>query len=363
MDGFIYHRVGARPASVNCRSLRNSMTDDPPQALETASREATNWLILLQDDPDDPDLQKAFSAWLNASPLHSKAWQASGQVDIMIRDTPPVFKEVWGHQKTLAKSATDATVGRPMRSVRNQNRPHRGWGSLVGLAVAACLLLAFLPTISRELQSDYVTGTAETRIVTLQDGSTVTMAPETSLAIDFTTKERRIDLLSGSAYFSVEKNSDRPFRVFSGDLVTTVTGTQFAVRLNDYGHTVAVSEGSVRIDYHSATQTVSETLIAGQSASIDRLGAVALRVISPSQVAAWREDRLVVQDEPLGAVLDQLQDYLPGAVILANPGLADRPITGYYSLTDPENAVRAVALAHNLTLWRVTPWFLILSEK
>ncbi|HAE02505.1 MAG TPA: hypothetical protein DCG04_13875 [Rhodospirillaceae bacterium] len=220
----------------------------------------------------------------------------------------------------------------------------------------------FLPTISTVLQSDYMTGTAETRTITLQDGSTVTMAPGTSLAIDFTPNERRIDLLSGSAYFDVETNPHRPFRVLSGDLVTTVTGTQFAVRVNDHANTVAVREGSVRIDYHSATRMVSETLIAGQSASIDRLGAVALRTISPSQVAAWRENRLVVQDEPLGAVLDQLQDYLPGAVILANPSMADRPITGYYSLSDPENAVRAVALAHNLTLWRVTPWILILSE-
>ncbi len=338
------------------------MTDDPTQALETASREATNWLILLQDDPDDPDLQKEFAAWVNASPLHFQAWQATGQVDGLIRDSIPEFQNVWGRQGTLAKPAITATAGMSARPAGRESHVRRGWGALAGVAVVACPLLMFLPPISTVLQSDYTTGTAETRTITLQDGSTVTMAPGTSLAIDFTPNERRIDLLSGSAYFDVETNPHRPFRVLSGDLVTTVTGTQFAVRVNDHANTVAVREGSVRIDYHSATRMVSETLIAGQSASIDRLGAVALRTISPSQVAAWRENRLVVQDEPLGAVLDQLQDYLPGAVILANPSMADRPITGYYSLSDPENAVRAVALAHNLTLWRVTPWILILSE-
>ncbi|HAE02506.1 MAG TPA: hypothetical protein DCG04_13880, partial [Rhodospirillaceae bacterium] len=109
------------------------MTDDPTQALETASREATNWLILLQDDPDDPDLQKEFAAWVNASPLHFQAWQATGQVDGLIRDSIPEFQNVWGRQGTLAKPAITATAGMSARPAGRESHVRRGWGALAGM--------------------------------------------------------------------------------------------------------------------------------------------------------------------------------------------------------------------------------------
>lgn len=41
------------------------------------SREATDWLIYLQDDPDDAALQARFAAWLAQSPDHARAWDAT----------------------------------------------------------------------------------------------------------------------------------------------------------------------------------------------------------------------------------------------------------------------------------------------
>ena len=55
------------------------MTVTTQQIEKAASREATDWLVLLQDDPDDVPLQDAFREWLERSPVNAAAWQAMTQ--------------------------------------------------------------------------------------------------------------------------------------------------------------------------------------------------------------------------------------------------------------------------------------------
>ncbi len=42
--------------------------DTADQARQLASREATEWLILLQEEPDDATLRRRFDVWRAASP-------------------------------------------------------------------------------------------------------------------------------------------------------------------------------------------------------------------------------------------------------------------------------------------------------
>ena len=69
----------------------------------------------------------------------------------------------------------------------------------------------------------------KTKIV-LPDGSMAWLnsASRIEYSSDFT-EERNIHL-SGEAYFEVVKNPDKPFKVYSGDVVTTALGTSFNVQ-------------------------------------------------------------------------------------------------------------------------------------
>lgn len=49
-----------------------TVIDDPVR--QQASREATQWLILLQEEPDDPEVRAGFEAWLDAAPVNREAW-------------------------------------------------------------------------------------------------------------------------------------------------------------------------------------------------------------------------------------------------------------------------------------------------
>jgi transmembrane sensor len=339
----------------------------PPQA----SREATDWLILLQEEPDDQDILRAFAAWCDADPAHMQAWNATRlAADVMAAGVPehanrwqPFVQEMraGGDGSPVSSSSRKDNVVRPAFGRRKM------WlGG--GLAIAASLFAAVVGPgiVSRAVtgwQADYVTDTAEMRTITLADASTVTMAPESAIRVRFEAGERHIALLGGEAFFDVTPDPKRPFRVSSEDVDVTVLGTGFDVRRNDAGTLVAVEHGLVRVGFDAINPPVHEMLEAGQSASVTWQGAVARGSLPAGQIASWRQNQLIAQDQPLGTVIDGLRRYYPGRIIITDDTLATRTVTGVYNLADPLAALRGIARAQNAVVRQVTPWILLVSAS
>ncbi|GGG29357.1 FecR domain-containing protein [Hymenobacter glacieicola] len=92
--------------------------------------------------------------------------------------------------------------------------------------------------------------TRQVQELQLPDGSRVTLHPGSQLqyATSLAGPKREV-YLEGEAFFKVSKNPERPFLVFTKQVVTTVLGTSF--RVTDYAHglkaSVAVSEGKVSV--------------------------------------------------------------------------------------------------------------------
>ncbi len=90
---------------------------------------------------------------------------------------------------------------------------------------------------------------------TLPDGSTVELSAGASLEYPkrFTDEERNV-YLKGEAFFMVKRDESRPFKVYTGDLITTVLGTAFSVSYQqETGKTdVALVEGRVQVEAPSA---------------------------------------------------------------------------------------------------------------
>lgn len=327
-----------------------------------ASQEATDWLILLQDDPDDADLRRRFDLWLAATPLHGAAWTATRQTSDMLGGMAPAHAESWrpfvaalrtGRAKQ-AVSWNGAVPGRPIG-----RRHATGWWA--GLGVAACLAFALLPSALLRLRADYVTGTAEMRPLALDDGTTVVLAPDSAIAIAYDDQERRIDLLAGEAFFVVAHDQDRPFRVWTGQVRTTDIGTAFVVRRDEDGAQIAVQQGSVRVDDDTASPPVSQNLREGQSGRVSWTGEIILGDEPATQVAAWRQGQLIAQDQPMRDVVDRLRPYFRGTIILAPSAPAARSVTGVYTLTHPVEALRGIARAQGATVSQITPWVLVVS--
>ena len=82
---------------------------------------------------------------------------------------------------------------------------------------------------------------------------------------------------------------------------------------------------------------------------------------APGDIAAWRDGRLIVNDETVAAVIDRLRPHYRGVILLADGDLAGRSVTGVYSLADPLAALRTIGQTHRAKVRRITPWMVVIS--
>ena len=138
--------------------------------------------------------------------------------------------------------------------------------------------------------------------------------------------ERRISLLAGSAVFDVAPMSEaetRPFVVQSAGGRTRALGTQFVVGREGRDRAwVGVLQHSVEVSLQAppAQGAAQQTLEEGQSARYSAAqGVQKLPGFDLSAATSWRRGVLVFDRQPLGHVIEQLNRYRPGQIILANP--------------------------------------------
>jgi len=332
------------------------MAVTPEAARKQAFREAADWLILLQEDPTDGELRRQFDAWHAASGLNAEAWHATQRTADVASAMTPAHADEWG-PALLHRRATANRVERPMHERRRARRPIAVSAAL--LAIAACIAMLTMPSLLLRWQADQMTEVAEQRVLDLQDGSRVTLAPSSAIAVAFTPGERRVRLLAGQAFFEVRPDAVRPFRVEARTVEASVLGTSFDMRLDAHGVTVAVQEGVVQIGMQG--RSFVERLKAGDLLRVASEGAIERTSEPPSLVAAWRSGQLLSHDRPLREAVDMLRRYYGGTIMVTDGALANRTVTGVYNLADPEEALRGIVQTHGGRVRHLTPWLLVVS--
>ena len=143
------------------------MEGTPESARRAATLEAAEWSVLLQDDPDDADLRRRFEAWHRQSAINAGAWAEMQSTASLAAGALPAYAHEWQSVVTA-------------KSVR------RRWLlPAASVALAAVIAWAAVPAVLLQLQADHLTGTAELRTIRLQDGSEVTLAPDSAVTVSF----------------------------------------------------------------------------------------------------------------------------------------------------------------------------------
>lgn len=335
--------------------MRSGMTTD--DQTERLLEEAMDWLLRLQAAPDDPTVQAAAADWAAADPAHGLAWAQAQKTWSLIGAAPPVHAAHWG--KSPASPANAAP------NPGKRTKAGRFGVGLAAAALAACLLLLVGATDPLlRLRADYATATAELRTVALPDGSLAHLAPRSALAVEETPTRRGVRLLAGEAFFEVLPNPNRPFVVEAANIAVTVLGTAFDVRLDDDGAAVGVKSGVVSVRRGGIGGVVDERLSAGQRLTAPRNGGAAVRgAVNPDEVAVWRDGYLFLDNATLAQAVAELERYLPGWIVVDDERLRQRRVTGVYDLSQPENALQALAQPHNGRVRRIGPYLRILSAS
>ncbi len=294
------------------------------------------WLAL--DDRHRDAYREAEAVWLAAASLESlKAVEplASGQVSLNEQSLDG--DGFW--QRLLARLPFAAGAD-------NENRVQSWWQA--GIALASLGVVALLISQLQPGEKEawvYSTAVAETRSVSLPDGSVLSLSPMTQLNVVFSDKLRQVVLVNGEAFFDVAPNPRRPFEVSSGYTRVRVLGTQFNVNSNAYGVTVSVEEGLVQvkgvgIPGRSDSQkklTAGQRVLVSQERGIGRL-----QRIDPDSAGAWRRDVRSYQSMPLNQVLADLARYQAAELVVVDEALGQLPVTAVFPTDNSEQMLMAL---------------------
>ena len=327
--------------------------------------EAASWLLRLREAAGDPRVQDDFSAWLSRSDGHRAAWHRVRESWHLLGEGKPVYEHVW-RPRSLQTPSTGAGKGSRIQPGHHSRAARRRWqwaATTSAAGLAACLLVVAVPSLLLRLEADYLTTTAQSRLVTLEDGTTVYLAADSAIKTDFSASRRQVRLLAGEAFFDVTRNPARPFVVDASGVKVEVTGTAFDVRLASSVTQVELARGAVGVSSNAAPRTSPAVLAPGQMLVVDRKsGAMTKSDIAPEDIGAWREGRLFVNDATIGAVVEQIQRYHAAWIAVPDVTLAQQTVTGLYDLRDPDRALRALVQPYGGKVHEVSRFARIVSR-
>lgn len=325
--------------------MNASSTEDDSRAVS----EATEFLVLLLDDPENTSLHAKIQRWRKADAAHDAAWRSMVDIWHLTGDIGPVLLPL-----------ERASISQPRNPVFRRRRILAFAG-----AVCACgLVFLFRNDIRLSVLSDYRTGTAENRMVQLPDGSTATLGARSAIALHYTSRQRQVSVLAGEVFFNVRHDSTHPFVVLAGKMTARDIGTCFDVNKSDDRIDVAVKEGRIGLNYGIQGATTERQMLAGDLVSINvRSGTVTQSHVNPSEVGSWKEKRLTVSDATVHSVVETLRRYYPGFIVTYGKGLDTIHVAGSYDLTDIPGALRAVAAPAHVSVREIGSRFLLISAK
>jgi transmembrane sensor len=178
-----------------------------------------------------------------------------------------------------------------------------------------------------------------------------------TVRVDLTPAERRIDLERGEAFFVVAKDPNRPFVVEAGSKRVIAVGTQFSARRDNNELRVIVTEGAVRLESVGGPLRVSgdgaqassgtampefARLPAGTIArATDGDVLVQTKSIPEAEEAlSWRAGYLTFHETTLAEAVEEFNRYNTHKITIKGPRVAAIRISGTFRPTHYEAFLR-----------------------
>ncbi|KQO49618.1 FecR family protein [Sphingomonas sp. Leaf257] len=304
-------------------------TDDADEA-------AVQWFVRLQDCEEE-QLWEAHLAWLQADPAHAAAYARVESLWVAADDLP--------HAAAPAAQSEGAAV-LSLAEARAKRDRSRRW-ALPFLSMAAAVAVLAGPQITRMIAppgETYRTGGEETKVVTLADGSRLTLNRNSAVTVRLEDDRRTATLATGEVLFDVHHEPARPFTVTAAGRDVRVLGTEFDVLDDGSSFAVAVRRGLVSVSPAVEGGAVTKlpagrALSRGPGARVDTV-----ERIDPYQALAWERGQLVFTDKPIEAVARTLSRYM-GAPIAVDPALRGMKVSAVFLVADRSQLRRQIEAA------------------
>ncbi|MCE7043856.1 FecR domain-containing protein [Dyadobacter sp. CY312] len=205
------------------------------------------------------------------------------------------------------------------------------------------------------LYKTYQTGYGQTTDIFLEDGSKVALNANSSLKIPrfgFSSEAREV-YLSGEGEFTVSHTVDhKRFIVKTSEkFQVEVLGTQFSVFARPRGTKVALSSGSVRLDYDENDTRKEVMMEPGDLAVLGKKGEVKLEKNQDTKTfALWKEQRYVFDGTSMHDIASMVEENFGIRVNIADEETRLRTITGNFKTKNAEELLKTISEALDLKM-------------
>jgi len=206
------------------------------------------------------------------------------------------------------------------------------------------------------------TGRGEKLKIVLEDGSIVSIAPESNIKYpNKFYRDHRDVYLTGEAYFVVTKNPHKPFTVHSGTWKTSVFGTKFNISAYPEQTYLAVSllEGKVRV----TNNKYDYNLVPGQQLFLDKKNnRIYLSNFDQTIITGWLTNKLVFKNEPLSQAAEKINLLYGVKIVFENERTSNCKIWGTFNNEPLQSILDALKLSSNIQ-YRIEGNIIYLSMK
>jgi transmembrane sensor len=290
--------------------------------LRSLEREAVEWLLRLTSGDATVGEMRQFESWRRRSEIHAEAYRGALGIWRSLG--------VAGHE---VASATDRAIaaGRVPPPAFASRRMFLTGGLTTAAAAAGVAVirppLGLWPSLS-DVLADYHTVAGERRTVAVTEQVSAELNTRTAVDRRSVARGEAIELIKGEVAISSTCSADQPFIVLAGGGRTRSARAKFNVRNEAPLVRVICLEGAVQIEQASSSMLLS----AGQQAFYSERGISAAGAVDPSVVTAWQRGLLIFRDEELSQVVEEVNRYWSGRIVVLDTELGRRHVTARIEL-------------------------------
>lgn len=183
-----------------------------------------------------------------------------------------------------------------------------------------------------ELNADHRTAVGQRLAIAPTTGVKVEMNSRT--AVSLIDSGRGIRLVSGETFITAKPQKEA-FRIESGKLLASTHEAQLNVQALPTGVRIVCISGQVdcEIGGQPAVLHANEQIIIAPDGNIER------RIIDGLKATAWRRGQLIFEGAPLAEVVEQINIYRSGRIVLANASLGKLPVNAVFHTDRISDAV------------------------
>jgi transmembrane sensor len=332
--------------------------------LEGLEGEACAWVARIDGGAMSDADHQALKEWIVRSPQHKRTFEKAAAAFMELR----------------SPFTARATAQKPAANIK----PVFGWLRPLGAFAAVAATVAVIAVAIQfrygapiAAPVTYYAETGQQKTVTLADGSEIILNTNTRIDVKFSPEERAVDLVYGEALFSVAKDPQRPFQVYTDKGIVRAVGTVFSVRVRRADIEVIVEEGIVEVAPSSARHAPEvgddgnnfvapvTKLTPGSRAKFDETTQtiVAIDAQALDKTLSWREGVLVFDVDPLSYVVEEVSRYTDIRIVISDPEILNIPVGGNFRVGETQALLDALEEGFGIEVQRVSDDLVYLSPK